>query len=74
MGLSFDDRRSLEEATLSLHFASDGPSSNSITEMGSISHQDNDFDGSEDIQAMGSNGSTVQSNQITQTVLDSPLS
>ena len=71
MGLSFDENRSLEEVTESLHFASGGPNPNSIPEMGSINRQewgDNEIDGNEDIQAMGSNGSTIQSNQITETV------
>ena len=52
MGLSFDENRSLEEVTESLCFASDGPSPNSIPEMGSISRQewrDNEIDGSEHI-------------------------
>ena len=63
MGLSFDENRSLEEEiTKSLHFASDGPSPNSNLEMGSINRQewrDNEIDGSEDIQAMRSNGSII---------------
>ena len=62
MGLSFDENRSLGEVTESLHFASYGPSPNSIPEMGSINHQewrDNEIDGSEDIQAMVSNGGTI---------------
>ena len=75
MGLSFDDKRSLEEVTRSLHFASNGPSPNSILEMGSINRQewrDNEIDGSEDSQVIGSNGSTIQNNQITEMV-GSPL-
>ena len=71
MGLSFDENRSLEEVTESLHFASGGPNPNPIPEMGSINRQewrDNEIDGNEDIQAMGSNGSTIQSNQITEMV------
>ena len=71
MGLSFDDERSFEEVTGSLHFASNGPSPNSIPEMGSINRQewrDNEIDGSEGIQVIGSNGSTIQNNQITKMV------
>jgi hypothetical protein len=67
MGLSFDENRSLEEVTAEgFCLASDGPSPNSIPEMGleNINHQEwrdnlNVIDGSEDIQAMGSNGSTI---------------
>lgn len=57
MGLSFYDKRSFEE--LSLRFVSND---------GSISRLEwrvNDFEGSEDIQAMGSNCSNIQSNQVT---------
>ena len=75
MGLSFDDERFLEEVAGSLCFASNGPSPNSIPEMGSINHQerrDNKIDGSEDIQVIGSNGCTIQDNQITEMV-GSPL-
>ena len=71
MGLSFDDKRSLEEVTGSLHFASNGPTPNSISEVGSINRQewrDNKIEGSEDIQVIGSNGSTIQNNQITEMV------
>ena len=69
MGLSFDDKRSLE-VTGSLHFASDGPSLNSIQEIETIGRaewKDSEIDGSEDIQVMGLNGSIIhiQSNQIT---------
>ena len=67
MGLSFDEKRSLQEVTGSLQFASYGPGPNSISETGDSSRQewrDNEFDGSEDIQAMGSDGSTIQSNQV----------
>ena len=73
MGLSFDEKKSLEEVTGSLHFASYGQASgrqgpNSNSETGNISSfqewRDNEFDGSGDIQAIGSDGSTVQSNQI----------
>ena len=76
MGLSFDEERSFEEVAESLHFASDGPSPNSIPEMGSINRQEwreNEIDGSEDIQVIGSNGCTIQNNQITEMV-GSPLS
>ena len=76
MGLSFDENRSLEEATESLCFASDGPSPNPIPEMGSINRRewrDDEIDGSEDIQAIGSNSSTIQSNEITEMV-GSPMS
>ena len=76
MGLSFDENRSLEEVTESLCFASDGPSPNSNPEMGSIDHQewrDDEIDGGEDIQAVGSNGSIIQSNEIMEMV-GSPLS
>ena len=64
MGLSFDENRSLEKVTESFRLASDGPSPNSIPEMGIISRsewRDNEIDGSEDIQAMGLNlnGSTI---------------
>ena len=75
VGLSFDEKRSLEEVTGSLHFASNGPSPNSIPEMGSINRQerrDNEIDRSEDIQVIGSNICTVQDNQITEMV-GSPL-
>ena len=73
MGLSFDDKRSLEEVAGSLHFASDGPleSLNSIPEMGSINRQEwrgNEIDGSNNIQVMGSNSNTIQNNQITEMV------
>jgi hypothetical protein len=71
MGLSFDEQRSLEEVAGSLHFASNGPSPNSIPEMGSINHQerrDNEIDGNEDIQVIGSNGCTIQDNEITEMV------
>ena len=76
MGLSFDENRSLEEVTGSLHFAPDGPSPNSDPELGSINRQegrDDEIDGGEDIQAVGSNGSIIQSNEITEMV-GSPLS
>ena len=69
MGLSFDDEGSFKEVTGSLHFASNSPSPNSIPEMGSINHQewrDNEIDGSEDIQVIGSNGCIIQDNQITE--------
>jgi hypothetical protein len=63
MGLSFGDKRSSEEITLSLHFEeSDGPSSSRQE------WRDNDSKGSEleDIQVMEINGGTiVQSNQTT---------
>ena len=65
MGLSFDENTSLEEVTESLCFAPHGPSPNSIPEMGSFSRQewrDNEIDGGEDIQDVGSNGSIIQSN------------
>ena len=49
MGLSID-KRSLEEATSSLHFASNGPSPSpkSVSEVGSQELREDDFDGSED--------------------------
>ena len=62
MGLSFDENRSLEEVSESFCLASDGPSPNSIPEMGNINRQewrDNEIDGSADIQAVGLNGSTI---------------
>ena len=73
MGLSFDENRSLEEVTKSLQFASYDPNPNSIPEMGSINRQewrDNEIDGSE---AVVSNGSTMQSNQITEIMMVSSL-
>ena len=77
MGLSFDDKRSLEEVAGSLHFASYGPSPNSLSEMGSIHRQerrDDEIDGSEDIQVIGSNGCTIQNNQKITEMVGSPLS
>ena len=62
MGLSFDDKRSLEEITGSLHFASDGPSLNSIPEIETISREErknSEIYGSENIQVMELNGSTI---------------